>query len=262
MSGQEETGVQSGLSRVVDTLPGLVWTALPDGQIDFLNQRWCEYTGLSLEEARGWGWQAAIYPDDLPRLLERWRSMLASGEPSEMEARLRRFDGEYRWFLLCSSPLRDAAGQVIKWCGLGTDIEGRKRSEEALTLARSQIVDGIPALVTVMTPAGEVELVNHLVLEYFGKTTEELRGWVTADVVHPDDLPKVIATWSGAVETGHPYEIESRQRRADGVYRWFRTSGFPLRDREGCIVRWYVVQTDVDDRKRGETLLAGGKRLL
>lgn len=183
--------------------------------------------------------------------------MLAAGEPREMETRLRRFDGEYHWFLLCSSPLRDAAGQIIKWYGLNTDIEDRKRSEEALTLARNQIVDGIPALVTVMTPAGEVELVSQLALEYFGKTTEELKDWLTADVVHSDDLPTVIAAWSRAVETGNPYEIESRQRRADGVYRWFRTSGFPLRDREGHIVRGYVVQTDVDDRKRGEILLSG-----
>ena len=254
--------MENQLRRIVDALPGLVWTALPDGHIDFLNQRWCEYTGLSLEEACGWGWQTAIHPDDLPRLLERWRSMLASGEPSEMEARLRRFDGGYRWFLLCGSPLHDTTGQVIKWYGLSTDIEDRKRAEDAVKLASTQIVNGIPALVTVMTPAGELELANHLVMEYFGKTPEQLKEWVTSDVVHPDDLPKVIAAWSAAVETGDPYEVESRQRRADGVYRWFRISGFPLRDREGCVVRWYVVQSDIDDRKRGETLLAGEKRLL
>ena len=81
---------------VVDALPGLIWTALPDGQIDLVNQRWREYTGLSQEEACGSGWQAAIYPDDLPGLLESWRSMRDSREPGEIEIRLRRFDGEYR----------------------------------------------------------------------------------------------------------------------------------------------------------------------
>jgi PAS domain S-box-containing protein len=262
MGNQEDTGVTSELSRFVETLPALVWTALPDGQIDFFNQRWCEYTGLTLEQARGGGWQAAIYPDDLPGLLKQWQSMLASGERNEMEVRLRHFDGEYRWFLLCISPLRSATEQVIKWYGFSTDIEGRIRSEEELKLARSQIVDGIPALVTVMTPTGGVELVNHLVLEYFGKTPEELEGWAAADVVHPDDLSNVIAVWSGAVQTGNPYEFECRLRRADGVYRWFRISGFPLRNREGRIVRWYAVQTDIDDRKQGETLLAGEKQLL
>ena len=85
--------MENELGRVVDVLPGLVWTARLDGHIDFLNQRWCEYTGLGVEEAYGEGWQTAIHPEDLPELLERWRSIRASGEPGEMEARPQRFDG-------------------------------------------------------------------------------------------------------------------------------------------------------------------------
>ncbi|MEA2909793.1 MAG: hypothetical protein QOJ15_1874 [Bradyrhizobium sp.] len=85
--------MENELGRVVDVLPGLVWTARLDGHIDFLNQRWCEYTGYRVDEAHGRAWQTAIHPEDLPELLERWRSILASGEPGEMEARLRRFDG-------------------------------------------------------------------------------------------------------------------------------------------------------------------------
>jgi PAS domain S-box-containing protein len=124
--------MENQLSRVVDALPGLVWTALSDGHIDFVSQRWGEYTGLSVDEARGRGWQTAIHPDDLAKLLERWRSILAAGEPGEMEARLRRFDGEYRWFLFRTCPLADASGQVFKWCGISTDIEDRKRAEALL----------------------------------------------------------------------------------------------------------------------------------
>jgi PAS domain S-box-containing protein len=257
--------MENELSRVVDALPGLVWTALPDGHVDFLNQRWCEYTGLSVDEGYGRGWQTAIHPEDLPELLDRWRSILASGEPRDMEARLRRFDGEYRWFLFRTCPLADASGQVVKWCGMNTDIEDRRRAEEALRARERHfrlIVDGIPALVTLMTPAGEVELVNRQVLEYFGATLEEMRGSEIADVVHQDDLPDVIAAWRGAVETGHPYDVEGRRRRADGVYRWFHMHGFPLRDTEGRVVLWYILETDVDDRKRVEALLAGEKRLL
>ena len=108
--------MENQLSGVVDALPGLVWTALPNGHIDFLNQRWYEYTGLSVDEAYGQGWQTAIHPEDLPELLERWRSVLAFGEPGEIEARLRRFDGEYRWFLFRTCPLADASGRVVKWC--------------------------------------------------------------------------------------------------------------------------------------------------
>jgi PAS domain S-box-containing protein len=265
--------MENELSRVVDALPGLVWTALPDGHVDFLNRRWCEYTGHSGDEAYGRGWQTAIHPEDLPELLERWRSILTSGEPGEMEARLRRFDGEYRWFLFRTCLVADASGQVVKWCGMNTDIEDRRRSEEALHARwwlRSpgrehhfrSIVDGLQALGALMTPAGELELVNRQVLEYFGATIEELKGWATADTVHPDDRADVLAAWRGAVETGQPYEVDGRHRRADGVYRWFHTRGFPLRDTEGRIVFWYLLQTAVDDRKRAEALLAGEKRLL
>ena len=261
------------LRCIVDALPGLVWTARLDGHIDFLNQRWCEYTGLSVDEAYGRGWQTAIHPDDLPELLERWRSILASRESREMEARLRRFDGEYRWFLFRTNPLADASGQVVKWCGMNTDIEDRRRSEETQrahwwlsSSAREHhfrsVGDDIPGLATLMTPAGEVEIANRQVLEYFGATLKELKGWAIADTVHPDDLPDILAAWRGAVESGHPYDAVARLRRADGVYRWFHTHGFPLRDTDGRIVLWYLLQTDVDDRKRSEALLAGEKQLL
>jgi PAS domain S-box-containing protein len=91
--------MENDVRRVVDALPGLVWAARSDGHIDFPNQRWCGYTGLGVDEAHGRGWQTAIHPEDLTELLERWRSILASGEPGEMEARLRSVAGEYRWFL-------------------------------------------------------------------------------------------------------------------------------------------------------------------
>jgi PAS domain S-box-containing protein len=265
--------MENELSRVVDALPGLVWTARPDGHIDFLNQRWCDYTGLGVDEAYGRGWQTAIHPEDLPELLERWQSILASGEPSETEARLRRFDGEYRWFLFRTCPLADASGAVVKWCGMNTDIEDRRRSEETQrahwwlsSSAREHhfrsVGDDIPGLAALMTPAGQVEIANRQVLEYFGATLNELKGWAIADTVHLDDLPDVLAAWRGAVETGHPYDVEARLRRADGVYRWFHTHGFPLRDTVGRIVLWYLLQTDVDDRKRADALLAGEKQLL
>src|ERR1700738_675525 len=265
--------MDSELSRVVDAIPGLVWTAPPDGHIDFLNQRWCEYTNLGLGESYGRGWQRVVHPEDLSGLLERWRSILASGRAGEMEARLRRFDGEDRWFLFRASPMADASGHVVKWCGTSTDIEDRKRVEEALSApwwlqpsTREQhfrsVADNIEALGALVTPAGQVELVNRQALEYFGVTLEELRGRAIADIVHPDDVPPVRAAWRQAVEAGRPYDVEERLRRADGVYRWFHTRGFPLRDTQGHILLWYLIKRDVDDLKRGETLLAGEKRLL
>jgi PAS domain S-box len=179
----ENTAVSEGpatevdFSRVIDALPGLVWTARADGHIDFVNQRWCEYTGLTREYAYGWGWQTAICAEDLHGVLERWRSMLASGLPGEFEARLKRFDGEYRRFLIGTSALRDANGQIIKWCGVSTDVEDLRQAEEALR-ARERfrvIVDDLPAMITLMTPDGEFAEGNRHMLDYFGASLEELK---------------------------------------------------------------------------------------
>jgi PAS domain S-box-containing protein len=119
------------LRLVIDALPALVWSKSPDGSADFLNQRFREYTGLSVEEGLGWGWiKNAFHPED--RLEEEWRAAFAAGEPFEKEARLRRADGVYRWFMLRAIPLRDERGNVVKWYGTSTDIEDRKSAEEAL----------------------------------------------------------------------------------------------------------------------------------
>jgi PAS domain S-box-containing protein len=133
--------------------------------------------------------------------------------------------------------------------------ERLKRAEEALrarALNFQLIVDSIPAQVAVITPTGEVETLNQPCLEYFGKTLDDLKGWASSDPVHPEDLPHVIEVLTHALETGETYEVESRHRRFDGVYRWFHVRGFPLRDIEGGILRWCVLLTDIDDRKRAE----------
>jgi len=124
------------------------------------------------------------------------------------------------------------------------------------------IVDTIPGLVCLMTAGGEVELVNQQVLDYFGRTREEMTRWGSSDAVHPDDLPAVLGAWAHAVETGEPYDSEHRVRRADGIYRWFQARGLPLRDDEGRIVRWYVLLTDVDERKNVEEKLRRSEAFL
>ena len=123
-------------------------------------------------------------------------------------------------------------------------------------------VDGLPILVTLMSPDGKLEFANRQVLEYFGATLEELKSQASASTFHPDDRASVLAAWKSSVESGDPLDIEGRQRRADGDYRWFHVRGFPQRDATGHIVLWYVLQTDVDDRRRSQTLLAGENRLL
>ena len=140
-----------------------------------------------------------------------------------------------------------------------------KRAEEALRtrdLSFRLIVDSIPTPVAVTTPSGEIEGVNQPALEYFGKTLEELKGWKASDVIHPDDLQHTIDALMKAHETGQAFNVESRHRRADGIYRWFNVLGLPLRDTEGEILCWFHLLIDIDGRKRAEAQLAGEKRLL
>src|SRR6266852_4604803 len=435
---QRLTPSEDPLQLVIDTTPALIHTALPDGSLDFFNRRWLEYVGLSLEEIRGWKWTASIHPEDVERFVEKWRASVESGEPFEAESRVRRADGEYRWFLHRKVPLRDEVGTIVKWFGSSVEIEDRTRAEDRLRdsmserarlsavraeigmalarkddlsgilhtcteamvrhldaafariwtlnndgqelelqasagmytrldgrysriplgelkigfiaqqrkahltndvqndprisdkdwardekmtsfagyplvvedrivgvmgmfsqkpltestlhtlsfladgiaqgiqrkqaeeklrrsealLAESEqrfrlIVDSIPGLVLTMTAEGELEFVSQQCLDYSGKTLDELKGWTTSDLVHPDDLSRVLATWRRSVETGHPagYDSEYRIRRGDGVYRWFQVRALPVRDTEGRIIRWYCLHTDIDKRKQAEDRL-------
>ena len=117
---------------MVDTIPTLAWSARPDGSAEFFNRRWLDYAGLSSEEAADWGWTVAVHPEDCKRLTDYWQQVLVSGEPGEIEARLRRYDGEYRWFLFRAEPLRNEFGEIIRWYGANTDVEERKRAEALL----------------------------------------------------------------------------------------------------------------------------------
>jgi len=115
--------------KIIDAIPTIAWCAQPGGANEFLNRRWRDYTGLSVEEGLGWGWKTAIHPDDLGRLTGKWQTLFAKGELGASEVRLRRSDGFYRWFLFQVEPLRDEAGRVVQWYGTATDIEDRKRAE-------------------------------------------------------------------------------------------------------------------------------------
>src|ERR1700756_566342 len=127
------------LRLVIDTIPTFAWTALPDGSEDFVNRHWQEYSGLSAKESVGLGWEAAVHPADRKRHLEKWRASLASGAPFENEVRYRRADGQYRWFLARAVPLRDQRGKILKWYGISTDIEDRKRAEEEREKLRADL---------------------------------------------------------------------------------------------------------------------------
>jgi len=142
LTGRSVKTPEDQLRAIIDTIPTLAWSAHPDGSAEFFNRRWLDYAGISIGEARNWGWTAVVHADDRNRLADYWQSLLASGEPGEVEARLRRFDGEYRWFLFRAEPLRDDFGDIVRWYGANTDIEDRKRAE-ALLAAEKRTVEMI-----------------------------------------------------------------------------------------------------------------------
>ena len=263
-SRDERTGMDDELSRLVDTLPGLIWIARADAHVEFLSERWVEYTGLSMDQMSQ-GWHSVIHQLDMRMLEERWPLVVASEKVSEMELRLRRFDGEYRWFLVRCCPLPDSAGKVTKWCGINTDIDERKRGEQALRTLQSnlrQMCDTIPGLVCTMSPNGEVELFNRELLEYFGKTPEEMKGWASSDAVHPDDQHLAVEAHTKSVSVGASWSIEHRCRRYDGVYRWFHVRALPMKDADGAIAGWFVLLTDVENRKQAEEAIRENERHL
>ncbi len=139
-SFREIQALKDQLRLAIDTNPGLVWSALPDGSAELLNQRWLEYTGLSMKEGLDWGVKVAVHPDDFARFMDEWRAALAEGNPLETEARLRRADGEYRCLLIRAVPLRDETGKIVKWYGTSADFKDLKQAEEALSKSHAELV--------------------------------------------------------------------------------------------------------------------------
>jgi PAS domain S-box-containing protein len=247
---------ERNLSLIINTMPVLAWSALPDGTVEFFNQRWLDYTGLSAGQAQGWGWTEVIHPDDRGQMSEYWQSIMVSGGPGEIEARLRRFDGNYRWFLFRADPMRDDSGTILKWYGTNTDIDDRRRAEEALRIRELnllQITETIPEMLWSASPDGAIDYCNGRLLDYTGFSPEQVMsdGWM--NLLHPDDVEPTTKSWRLCVNSGAPYRVEVRVLHAsDQTYRWCMTSALPLLDQEGRIVRWHGTVVDMHDWKQAQ----------
>jgi PAS domain S-box-containing protein len=255
----EETLRQSEaeLRQVIDTIPTMAWICGPDGRLEFINRRWLDYSGLALEEALDSS-NSIMHPDDAPRVAEEWGRTMANVAEYESEMRLRRADGAYRWFLVRTVPFVDADGKLLHWYGTSTDIEDRKRAEEAARRSERElreVLESIPVIAWTARPDGTNEYVNLLWESYTGLSEKRTSGHGWKLAVHPEDAAKMVPTWLEAVRTGAPFEVETRYRRADGTFRWFLVRAVPLLDDDGVIVRWYGVNTDIEDRKRAEQAL-------
>jgi PAS domain S-box-containing protein len=259
MRGEERSGMKIDFGGVVDALPGLVWTTQADGRSDFVNRGWHEYTGLGLDEAIDHGWQRAIHPDDLTTFVQSWDLIRQSGVGKEINARLQRSDGEYRWFVLHPSPLPQDDSHDRRWCWLGSFADEGPTTDERLR----RLWDMLPFRSGFLDSAGLLEWGN---LEARQKThnvpLKDLQEWKRSRVMLLDDHAKNEEMLAALFTTGKMYENEVRMRHSDGAYRWARARAVPIRDAQGNAVRYLSCQFDIHDLKQAEALLAAEVKLL
>ena len=249
------------LRGIVDALPQTISVLGPDGTGRYANRPLLDYTGLTMEQLMtpdSRGNPVLFHPDDWARLQDERLRGLARKMPFEIEWRVRRKDGQYRWFLVRYHPLRDEQGRILRWYAGGTDIDDRKRAEEALRKSEQELrllIETLPAMVWRTSADGEPDYINQRYADYLGRPLAALAQEKWREIVHPDDVATASREWSWARETETPFDTTCRFRKADGEYRWFHVHAEPLLDGDGRVVRWYGVHVDIDDLKKAEEAL-------
>jgi formate hydrogenlyase transcriptional activator len=253
------------LRTIIDAIPAQAWSLHPDGRINYLNQRWHDYTGISHQEAYESPTvetssandvvRTIVHPDDAAEVRARWADeIFPSKRAGEFEVRLRRHDGEYRWFMVRVEPMFDVAGNIVQWYGTNTDIEELKRAQAKLREDQQElrrIVDAIPHTIMVLSPEGAPLYANRTTVEFTGLSMAELMADdFRAHLFHPDDVARLQEVRRRAFAGSVPFELEQRTRRRDGQFRWSLIRYNPILDDQGRVLRWYASGTDIDDRKR------------
>jgi PAS domain S-box-containing protein len=242
----------------MDTIPGLVWSALPDGDFEFCNQRWLDYTGMSFHEIKGWGWAAAIHPEDVTHVREGWRTALAEATSFEAEARMRRADGCYRWFLIQAEPLRDSAGRIIRWYGTNTDVEELKLAQEELqkqTYRLDQLFEQAPEAVVVLSTEDRIVRLNKEFTRMFGYEADEVLLRPINDLIVPEAEIESSRAYTRLLQKGGRVEVETVRRRKDGTEIDVSLLAISVRTSSGEQVVNYAIYRDISERKRAEERL-------
>jgi PAS domain S-box-containing protein len=252
-------GSEHSLNLIINTIPALVWSACPDGSAEFFNQHYLEYVGLSAQQVKDWGWTVAVHPGDLPSLTGTWKSIMASGEAGEAEARLRRFDGEYRWFLFRANPLFDESGNIVKWFGINTDIEDRKRAEEALRRSEGYLVEaqklthtGSWAWNVSPRHRSHWSPENYRTFGFdpgLGLPSDE----ALSQRIHPEDLDRVRReAFPMRTAKGASFDVEYRIVLPDGAIKHLHSVGHPVLNDAGDLVEFFGTTMDITERKNAE----------
>jgi len=244
---------------VVNTVPAHVWSSSPEGHVDFVNDRWLQFTGLSSDEAFGWKWEAVLHPDDRTRILADWHTALNNGRAIEHEARVRRADGEYCWWFIRNVPLRDETGKLVRWYGTAIDIEDRKRAEQALRKSEERwrsVFENSAIGVALTDLNGRFLATNHVYQTIVGYTEEELCALQFLDVTHEDYRE---ANWALVNELlegkRRQFQIEKKYLRKDGSSIWVSNNVSLVPGTERVPRFIMALSEDITQRKRAEEKL-------
>ncbi len=259
-----------GYRILAESIPQQVWASAPTGALDYVSPAVEKYFGQPAAAILGVGWLAVLHSDDASRAVKMWTHSLATGEPYEIEFRLRRHDGVYRWHLARAVAERDLAGTIIRWYGTNTDIDERRAMESALqqALSRAEIserrfkilADSMPQIMWSTNPAGDESYLN---ARWYGYTGQDAAlpaadKWPLA--LHPEDHARCVATWAEAAANCAAWEMEYRLRRHDGVFRWHLGRSVPELGSDGAVIQWYGTATDIHEQRmairRRDDLLA------
>jgi PAS domain S-box-containing protein len=262
------------LREVIETIPCMAWSATTDGNAEFFNQRWLDYAGLTADQARGTGWTTALHPNDLNGLVDYWQRILASGRPGEFEARLRRFDEEYRWFLFRATPCLDENGKVIKWYGTNIDIEERKRAEQGLRRSEAYLAEAQRLTQTgscaIHGTSRETLYWSEEMFRLFGFDPQQglpkFEQWVQR--IHPEDRDKFNLASDRTLLKKVDCDVEFRIVKPDATVRHIHGFGHPVLSPNGELVQVVGTMVDITERilaeealKRSETYLAQAQRV-
>src|SRR6188768_2577916 len=230
--------------------PVLIWMSGPDKRCTWFNHRWLDFVGRDMEQEIGDGWCDNVHPADFDRALDTYHAAFDARRSYEMEFRLQRDDGAWRWLLERGTPHFGPNGEFVGYIGTCIDITEHRETVEQLRENRARfktLAESLPQLIWTCLRDGYCDYLSRQWLDYTGRSESQQIGSGWLEQVHPEDRVKVHTEWSRVVGSGDTYDISFRIRRFDGVYRWFKSRAVPLRDPAGRILKWFGSNTDIED---------------
>jgi PAS domain S-box-containing protein len=241
-----------------NSAPVLIWMSGTDKRCTWFNQRWLDFVGRDIAQEVGDGWCDNVHPADFDRTLDTYHAAFDARRPFEMEFRLQRADGEWRWLLERGTPNLGATGTFEGYIGTCVDITEHRETVEQLRESRARfktLTESLPQMIWTCLRDGNCDYLSRQWLDYTGRSEEQQLGMGYLEQVHPDDRVKVQMEWARVIGNGESFDMSFRIRRFDGVYRWFKTRAIPLRDPAGRILKWFGSNTDIDDSVASERKL-------